>query len=684
MSRKFKRAQQKKEKISGAAQQLFAEAVAYHQKGDLRNAEKTYKMVLNAAPDHADSIFNLGVIFQNTNQPQEAVNAYKYLIEKHPNYVNGYINLGLILESRNMFMEALAVYDKACKVKPHYISYYNLAGPLYNLRKFKDAEIALRKSIELNPNFAQSYMNLGTVLKEQKRFDEAEQGCQKALELAPEMADVHFNLAQIYEEKKEFQKAIDSFRQTLEIIPKHEKAQSCLFYRYQRACMWDEMEQLWPEIEERTKELIDADRCPGMVNFTQISVCEDKQKNLDLAKAWSKSIERKVKQDAPKFDFDNKGKDGDKITIGYLSADFRDHAFGRITKYLFEKHDRKEFRIIGYSSSYDDKSEVRKHVENSVDDFRELGDLSNIEAAKQIYEDGVDILCDCTCYTAGARVEIAAMKPAPIQINMWGFVGTTGAEFFDYIIADDIVIPARDSEFYTEKLFTMPNSLQINHKNEQISDEELKRTDFGLPEDAVVLACFNQAYKIDREMFEVWIRIVKKLPNAVLWLKKSEARANENLLQRWKDSGLEEERLIFADKIDDRAKYYSRIQLADLCIDTRIYNGGSTTMDSLWAGVPVITVLGEHYASRMSAGLINGANMSECITNNIEEYEELVVRLVENSEELKNMKEKLWKEREICPLFDTGKFVDDLEKGYQMIWNNYLEDNEPKHIKVQP
>jgi protein O-GlcNAc transferase len=670
MSRKFLRQKQKKQKAV-AEHPLFVSGVQNHQQGNLQQAEQCYKKVLQELPKHADSLFNLAVIFQNTKRINESVGAYQKLIELHPNYANAYINLGLLLEKFGRLNDALQVYHKATQVKPHYVSYYNLAGPLYQLKKFKDAEIALRESIKLNPNYAQSHMNLATILRETKRFAEAEMEYKEALRLAPEIADAHFNMGKIYEAQNKFEGAIAEYKKALEIDPKHEKAQACLFYRYQRLCMWDEMANLEPQLDALTDELIAAKRCPGITNFSQVARCNDLERNLEIAKAWSRDAERKVAREKPEFSFEVRKKEKDRLVIGYISADFREHAFGHITQYFFGTHDKERFEVRGYATSPDDGSNCRKVIEEGCDEFLDISKLSDAEAAEKIYADAVDILVDMTCYTAGARVEIAALRPAPIQVNMWGFVGTTGADFFDYIIVDDVVVPKEHQQFYSEKLVAIEDTLQVNHRNEEISGKEFTRKEFGLPEGAIIFCSFNQPYKIEPVMFGLWMELLKELQGSVLWLLVAEEEVQKTLLKEAEKRGIESNRIIFAEKIEQRADYFKRIQIADICLDTRIYNGGSTTMDALWAGVPVITLLGNHYASRMSAGLINAVGMPELITNSLEEYKKLAIKLANSPEELASVKDKLWQQREICPLFDTSLITRRIEEAYEKMWKDY-------------
>jgi predicted O-linked N-acetylglucosamine transferase (SPINDLY family) len=298
--------------------------------------------------------------------------------------------------------------------------------------------------------------------------------------------------------------------------------------------------------------------------------------------------------------------------------------------------------------------------------------MENREAAEKIFEDKIDILIDLTGYTADNRLEICAMRPAPIQITWLGFPGTSGGDFFDYIIVDKIIVPKKAAVFFSEKLIYLPHCYQINNEKIKISSKKYSRRDFGLPENSFVFACFNQAYKIDPVIFRIWMNILKKVPNSVLWLWEQNKETSVNLQKEAARYLIDPSRLVFTGRLP-KEEHLSRIRLCDLGLDTRIYGGHTTTSDFLWAGVPVVTKLGNHFASRVCASLLNEVGLSELIAKDLNQYENMAVILAKDKNKLKQIKKKLNQEYLKTNLYNTKRFVKNLEEIYVKIWGNYLK-----------
>ena len=309
-------------------------------------------------------------------------------------------------------------------------------------------------------------------------------------------------------------------------------------------------------------------------------------------------------------------------------------------------------------------------------------DLSDREAAKQIHEDQVDILVDLMGHTGDSRLAICAYRPAPVQVTYLGYPGGTGAGFFNYLIADKIVIPEEHTPFYRENLVYMPHSYQANDHSQIIAEKIWKRSNLGLPENGFVFCSFNQPYKIEPVMFDVWMSILKQVTGSVLWLLCRNRRAEENLKREADLRGVSPSRLIFAQELS-KGEHLSRQKLADLFLDTRIVNGHTTTSDALWAGVPVITLMGGHFASRVSASLLKAVGLSGLITHSLDEYEAVAVRLALNRSELRSTRQTLSRNRLIEPLFDTRRFAENLEKAYKEMWRIYLNGESPRRIIVK-
>lgn len=413
-----------------------------------------------------------------------------------------------------------------------------------------------------------------------------------------------------------------------------------------------------------------------------MTICNDPVKNLAVTKVRSKKIKEQVEGFQQNFSFSDRKTKKDQIRVGYISADFKSHPFAHVSQYLYGAHNREKFLIFGYATTADDGSDCRKVIQNGCDKFTDLTKIDDVGASRIIYEDKIDILVELTGHTSGARMEISAMKPSPIQVNYDGYPSTVGADWVDYIIADELVIPVEHDKYYTENIVYISDTLQINHRNEKISDKDFRKSDFDLLENSFVFSAHCPTYKLEPIIFDVWMRLLKKIPKSVLWLREPEELAKKNIFKEAQKRGIDPNRIFFAGKINNRGEYFKRLQLADLCLDTRVYNGGTTTMDALWAGVPVITLLGSNYSSRMSSGLVNGAEMPELITKNLQEYEKLALELAENPKKLSKLRLKLWEKREICPLFDTEGFVRKLEKAYEQMWITFISGEKPHKIRL--
>jgi protein O-GlcNAc transferase len=370
-----------------------------------------------------------------------------------------------------------------------------------------------------------------------------------------------------------------------------------------------------------------------------------------------------------------------KITIGYLSNNYKNHPTSHLIGDIFDCHDKTQFTVNAYSYGEDDGSPYRLKVETTADKFVDLRPCSNEEAAQCISHDKVDILVDLVGYMRGCRLEICGYRPAPVQVRWLGMAGTTGSDFFDYIIADRTVIPEAHSAYYSEKPVYMPDCYQMNSKPLNLSDRAFTRQELGLPRDGFVYCCFCSSYKIEPTMFGAWMAILRGVPGSVLWLLKSNEIVEDNLKKEAHKHGIDPKRLVFADKMN-KADHLERIKCADLCLDTRIVNGAATTSDALFAGVPVITLKGGHFASRMAASINRAIGLDALVTENSADYLALAVALGKDSRQYKAFKTRLQSNLDVGPLFNGPFFVQYLEKAYRKMWTRYLSGGQPEIIRL--
>ena len=371
-----------------------------------------------------------------------------------------------------------------------------------------------------------------------------------------------------------------------------------------------------------------------------------------------------------------------KIRIAYFSADFHNHATGYLMAELFELHDKNQFELVGFSFGPIASDEMRQRIEKSFDQFIEVGNQSDMEIAQLSRDLNIDIAVDLKGFTQDSRTGIFANRAAPIQVNYLGYPGTMGADYMDYIIADKTLIPEGTQQAYSEKIAYLSNSYQVNDRKRFISDRQFTRQELGLPENGFVFCCFNNNFKILPATFAGWMRILKALEGSVLWLFQDNPWAVENLKQEALNHGVDPSRLVFAERMP-LSEHLARHRQADLFLDTFPYNAHTTTSDALWTGLPVLTLMGNSFASRVAASLLNAIGLPELISNSQEEYEALAIELASNPQKLIALKQKLASNRLTTPLFDTPQFTKGLEQAYIQMYERYQADLPPDHLVLE-
>jgi predicted O-linked N-acetylglucosamine transferase (SPINDLY family) len=375
---------------------------------------------------------------------------------------------------------------------------------------------------------------------------------------------------------------------------------------------------------------------------------------------------------------------GGKIRIGYFSADFCDHPVTYLIAQLFELHDRSKFEIFGFSLGPFVDDDVRRRLAAGFDQLIDVKDKSDAEIAELARNMQIDIGVDLMAFTEHSRTGIFAHRAAPIQINYLGFAGTMGAKYIDYVIADRTVIRPEEAEFYSEKIVCLPHSFQVNDRTRRISDRRFTRDELGLPADGFVFCCFNNCFKITPDVFDIWMRLLTKVDGSVLWLPKSNASAVKSLRAEGMRRGIGSERLVFAERMDNISDHLARLASADLFLDTFYYNAHTTASDALWAGLPIVTRLGDTFAGRVAASLLNAVGLPELITRTADEYEQLALELATDRDKLLLVKKRLADNRLKCPLFDTQLFTKHIESAYQTMWERHVTGLKPDHLCVEP
>lgn len=373
----------------------------------------------------------------------------------------------------------------------------------------------------------------------------------------------------------------------------------------------------------------------------------------------------------------------DRIRIAYLSTDFRIHAVSTLVAGCFEHHDKSRFETIGVSLGANDASAVRKRMEAAFDRFIDVPEAGDKAVASALRELEIDIAVDLNGYSGEQRTEILAFRPAPVQVSYLGYPGSMALPFLDYIIADGIVIPLEHQRYFSEKVAYLPHCYLPNDNRRPVATARPTRADAGLPEDGFVFTCRNAVYKIGPEMFDVWMRLLQEVDGSVLWLQRANQEAMNNLRRGAQDRGVAPDRLVFATRVPSAETYLAQLGLADLFLDTLPFNAHSTACDALWAGLPVLTCLGNAFAGRVGASLLRALDLPELVTTSLPDYEHAALSLARSPDRLSRIRAKLLHNRATAPLFDTARYTRDLESAYITMWQRQQAGLEPASFSVE-
>ncbi|MCM2473511.1 hypothetical protein HGO38_08470 [Rhizobium sp. CG5] len=415
--------------------------------------------------------------------------------------------------------------------------------------------------------------------------------------------------------------------------------------------------------------------------FNNISWCADESLNARMTYVHNASAyTADTKQARRTFPhaFDNK------IRIGYLSSDFSDqHATMRLFQSVIFGHDRQRFDVTLFCNTNEEMIRNDRGLRQTYPNLVQIGHLSDMAAAQLIRSRGIDILVDLKGHTKGARIGVINIGGAPIQVAYLGYPGSGTGIDCDYVIGDRIVLPTESRPFYHEKFCLLPDSYQANDNIHRPRPQAATRAALGLPEDRPILAAFNVTRKITPQTASLWAEILRRTPASLLWILCSDRFARDNFLKWISEEGIARERVIFADRAD-YAEHIARLPAADIGLDTFPYNGHTTTSDQLWAGLPVPTYKGSHFASRVTESLLNAAGIPELVAADPRSYVELCVSLIEDAPRLRAVREKLRAGRDTCPLFDTTRFTRHLEQAFEIMVERERAGLAPDHFAVSP
>jgi predicted O-linked N-acetylglucosamine transferase (SPINDLY family) len=542
-----------------------------------------------------------------------------------------------------------------------YAGYFNFALSLAAAGDEAAAESAYRRAIELFPAFAQPRLNLGMLYERQGKPDQAlaewrwvaDNTDSGNPDNTPLVVMALNHLGRVLEIRKDFAQASAFLSRSLNIDPRQPDAIHHWVHLRQKQCIWP----VYMDLHGVTAaEMRDATSALAMLSIT-----DDPAVQLNAARRYAA---KKVRTDAPVL-CSPKGYGHKRLRIAYASSDFCLHPVSILMAELFELHNHTDFEIFGYCWSPEDGSALRQRVISAMDQFHRIHGLSDEDAAQLIRSHEIDVLIDLQGQTSGARPNMLALRPAPIQVTYLGLPATTGLPSIDYVIADRFLIPEETAPLYSEKPLYMPDIYQVSDRKRGVGLTPT-RAQCGLPEDAFVFCSLNNNYKYTPEVFDVWMRILQRTPGSVLWLLSDNPWAQENIRKEAATRGVDGTRLLFADRVSPE-NYLARYACADLFLDTFPFNAGTTANDALWVGLPLLTLCGRAFASRMAGALLTAAGMAELISYTLAEYEEKAVTLGLNPAECKRLREQLKEVRATGVLFDTGRFAGNLEQRLQKL-----------------
>ena len=652
----------------------FNLAKALSETGNNLEAIKYYKIAIRLDKNHFGSWLNFGRSLDQLKRYDEALSHYDQAIKLKPDFAEAYYNKGNTFKNLKRYDEALSHYDQAIKLKPDFVQAYNNKGNIFkDLKRYDEALSHYDQAIKLKPDYAEAYNNKGNIFKDLMRYDEALSHYDQAIKLKPDFAKAYNNKGNIFKDLMRYDEALSHYDQAIKLEPVHEYLFGMSLHTKMFMCNWQNFEfnvkSLSLQINENKKS----------------SICLPFLALIDSSSIQRKSSEIWVNDKHP---FNSscgpilKSRHRDKIKVGYYSPDFREHAIAHLIAELFELHDKNHFELFGFYFGPPDSSKMHKRVSSAFNQFIDVRLKSDKDIALMSREIGIDIAIDLAGFTGLSRTDIFAYRAAPIQVNYLGYPGTMGAEYIDYIIADPTLIPSKNQQYYSEKIVYLPNSYQVNDRKRVIADKVFTREELDLPKEGFVFCCFNNIYKITPSTFDGWVRILKAVNGSILWLLEDNPIAVLNLRKEAQFRGLDPNRLLFAKKINP-SQHLARHCVADLFIDTLPYNAHTTASDALWAGLPVLTCMGESFASRVAASLLNAIELPELITTTQEQYEATAIELANNPEKLKAIKYKLERNRQTTALFDTPRFTKHIQSAYRQMYEAYQADLPLNNIYIE-
>lgn len=694
----------------------LSQAVNLHRKGSLDDADQLYQRALTEQPENTELLYLSALCQLQMGRFAGGAEGMREVIKRNPRHAAAHHALGKALIETASIDDAERHLRAALKLDPALVdSQIELAAIQAGRGRLNQAERLYRDAIEKTPGDARLYNNLGDILRRQKRDQEAFQAWQKAVEkdasfayaysnmalhmartgrvvdaldlikialqLEPKVADFHFNLGMFHFSLGRHDDAVEAFEEAHRLEPGNTLSTVRLAQAYHHLCDWHGRDQFMPVIEAEIENAVAGRPCNVSPVFSLVlPISENKRRAI--AEAMARKIADTVEPIRHRHRFRHKSKAKKRLRIGYMSADWHDHANSHLICGLFEHHDRSAFDVSVFAIGRDDDSHYSRRIREGCDRYVDLRTMDHGAAAQEIYDRKIDILLDVQGYDGPCRPEILALRPAPIQISFQYFLGTTGAPWMDYMIVDDVMVPRSSRRYFSESLIYMPDCYQVTDDQAPVAARRYSRESQGLPSEGVVFASFSAGHKIDQQIFRLWMRVLRAVPGSCLWLSGGSESLQKNLCCAANADGVAAERLVFAPRVPEKADHLARLPLADLFLDTPHYGAFVSAVDSLYMATPVLTRHGDAFSSRGAVSMLLTQGVTELVVDDFESYEAKAIELGRSPDRLKSLRRQLKNARETMPLFDTAKWSRNVEAAYRAVWDRYVANERSSDIVV--
>ena len=646
---------------------------ADEQPAGIEAAEDAWRKALSLDATHAEAMFCLANAALNRGALAEAIRIYGEALRRHPNDAQLKNNLGLALERSGDVQAAQARYEQALAAPDAPVeAHANLARLLQQQQDFPGAAIHYHAYVtKVDDAPADIWLALALCQHKLGALTAAEETYRNAFQRYPDDAEIKYGLCAVLVELGRSTEAIPMLDELRHRAPSGRVVHALLCAR-QLVCDWTDWEATLADLRARIARL-DGSSADLLIPLSSLALPLTPLELLAIARRFAgtyRDAARLRPRPSPAT------ARGSRLRIGYVSTDYRLHPIPYLMTELWERHDRNRFEVFAYSIGPPEDSPLRRRIERAFDHFIDAGTQSVEETLRRIRADRIDILIDLNGHTSGARMELFAARAAPVQMHWLGFLGTLGADWFDYIVTDRFVTPPEMQQHFTERFLYLADGYTPSDTRRAIDPEPQSREAQGLPDDGVVFCCFNNAYKILPDVFDAWMRILAAVEASVLWLSPSSEVTCAHLRHEADVRGIAPDRLIFAPRAD-LGVYLARLRLADLFLDTWPYNAGTTANDALYVGLPILTRAGETMASRVAASQLLTIGVPELVTFDPAEYEARAIELAVDPRRLEALREKLRVGRKESPLFDMARYVRGFEDALATAWDEHQRGSAP-------